>query len=111
MARRDAGGGAAPRPRRTRRSTPRAPRAAAALPARRPTVVAPIGQTPARRLPRRRYGSRQDHPADLASAGSQARAERRRREGAAREPAGGAGLAAVELGDRDRAIRPGSEGR
>ena len=82
------------------RSRSRAARHAAAVSAGRRAVAATaVGARP-RRLPRRRHGAGQDDPGAGAAAGAAARAE----------PAGGARIAAGQLGGGDRAIRARPEG-
>ena len=57
------------------------------------------------RLPRRRHGPRQDDPGSVAAAGPAAD-----RPGDAAKPAGGAGVAAGQLGGGDRAVRAEPDG-
>ena len=82
------------------RSKSRAARHAAPVSARRHAVAATaVGARP-RRLPRRRHGAGQDDPGAGAAAGTAARAE----------PAGGARIAAGQLGGGDGEIRARPEG-
>ncbi len=88
------------------RSRRRAARRAAALPAGGRALALSADETRSRRVSGRRHGTRQDHPGALAAAGSEAPAQR----SAAAEPAGGAGIAAGQLGVGDRTLRAGVEG-
>ena len=83
-----------------------AERHAAAVPAGGRALALSARETRPRGLPGRRHGTRQDHSGAFAAAGSQA-PERRP---AAAEPAGGAGIAAGQLGVGDRTLCAGLEG-
>jgi len=90
-----------------RRSPPGASRHVAALSEDRRAVAAFAVGAWAGRVPGRRHGAGQDHPGAVAAVGA-ATAEQRRATAAV--PAGGAGLAAGQLGHGDRAVRPRPEG-
>ena len=83
-----------------------APRHAAALSAGRCAMAPSARAARTRRLSRRRHGSRQDHPGPVAAAGAE-RAGRRQAQAVA---AGGAGLAARQLGRGNRPLRAEPEG-
>ena len=104
LAGRDAEGVARPG-RRGRRSRPGLERNLAAVPEDGRAMDAPAVRPRPGRLPRRRHGAREDDPGPVAAAGP--RTEER---GTATEPAGGAGVAARQLGRRDRAVRARPDG-
>ena len=77
---------------------------------RRAWLAPPACATAARRLPRRRHGARQDDPGAVAAAGAETATEGKGGRGMQAEPAGGARLAARQLGRRDRQVCTGPQG-